>query len=73
MSYHDNADLDSAQDHRRIVVLELRHDSLANMLALLGILRLVRGQRVEQGDPAPLTALVERDEKLGQGGRVDDE
>jgi hypothetical protein len=54
-------------------MLELRHHPLTDMLALLGILRLVRRQRIQQGNPAPLAALVQRDEQLGQRRRVNDE
>jgi hypothetical protein len=54
-------------------MLELRHDPLADLLALLGVYRLVRREGIEDSYSAPLGAFVQRHEELGEGRWVDDE
>lgn len=54
--------LDGSQHHRSVIMLELRHDPLANLLALLGVYRLVRRESIEDRYSSPFRAFVQRHE-----------
>lgn len=58
--------LHCGEDHTPVYVLELRHDTFADVLALFLVMHNVSGQCVEDGDPAPFSTLVERNEKFAQ-------
>jgi hypothetical protein len=50
---------DSSQNDTRVGMLELRHDTLADVLGFLLLVGLVVGQGRQNGDATPLGALVE--------------
>lgn len=56
--------LHSTEHDGRIVVLELGHDALANVFALLLIFRLVPGQSRQYCYSAPFRALIQRHEEF---------
>lgn len=65
--------LDGSQNDTRVAVLKLRRNSFTDMLRLLDVHRRVVGQRRQDGDAAPLGALVERHEQLLEHRARDDQ
>lgn len=58
--------LDGCKDDAAIDMLELRNDTLADVLALLLVLSDVSRESVQDGYSAPLRAFIQGDEKFVQ-------
>lgn len=71
-SCHILSHLDCTEQDTAVGMLKLGHDTLADVLALLRIGRLVLGKCREDRYPTPFGALVERDEELVENVRVND-
>ena len=54
--YHD--DLDSSQNDSCVVMLELRHNSFADVFAFLSVLSFISGKSVEDSNSTPFRAFI---------------
>lgn len=64
-----NTYLHCCEDHAGIRMLELWHDTFANVLALSLVCRLVPCKCIQDGHPAPLRAFIQRNKQFVQDRR----